>query len=349
MKTALRHFWPELIITIAVWAIMGWQFGLSAFILTVILSILEITLSADNAVVNSKILVQLSPFWQKMFLTVGILIAVFGVRFALPIVMVALTTSLDITSVFSLALHDPSTYAQKLHEVAPLIDGFGGMFLLMVVTIFFFDRHRQQQTFWIKPLEPLFVHWGKWLWPNVVLPVVAFVAVLSAIGAEERAEVAVAMVLGAATYLALHGITLLMERFDTKKQKHSGGQQVGWIAFTLFVYLQVLDASFSLDGVVGAFAITANIIIIMAGLGVGALWVRSITIYMVEQDTLLKYRYLDAGAHWAILSLALVMFLKLVGVELPEVVIGMLGLVFITAAVISSVYANKTKSMIEAK
>ena len=334
MKKLLAHYWPELLITIAVWAFMGWKFGLSAFILTVILSILEITLSADNAIVNSKVLVKLSVFWQRMFLTVGILIAVFGVRFALPILMVSVTTSLDIGTVFSLALNHPEEYGRKLHEVAPVIDGFGGMFLLMVAMFFFIDKKRDKIGIWLRLPEEFLFKLSKWHVSRFIVPLIIFTTLLFFIPESLRSNVAIAMLLGALTYVLLHMVTSSMEKFGDVK---SDTGQVGLVAFMLFMYLQVLDASFSLDGVVGAFAITNNIIIIMAGLGIGALWVRTFTIYMVRHDTLLKYRFLDSGAHWAIVSLAAVMLLKVGGIELPEIVIGSIGLVFISAAVLSSV------------
>lgn len=111
------------------------------------------------------------------------------------------------------------------------------------------------------------------------------------------------------------------------------------------MYLEVLDASFSLDGVVGAFAITNNIII-MAGLGIGAIWVRTMTIYMVRHQTLKKYGYLEPGAHWAVFALALIMIMKLFGVALPELVVGSVGLVFIVSSVVSSIKAEKNKRVL---
>jgi hypothetical protein len=115
-------------------------------------------------------------------------------------------------------------------------------------------------------------------------------------------------------------------------------------AFASFMYLQVLDASFSFDGVIGAFAITSSVLLIMAGLGAGALWVRSLTVYLVRTGTLAKYRYLEHGAHWAILALGVVMLAKLYHIELPEWMTGSLGLVFIVLAVVSSVVEKRRES-----
>lgn len=331
MSGLLKRYWLIEVITLATWALVWVYLGFNAFILTVILSVLEITLSADNAVVNSRVLIKMSPFWQKQFLTIGILIAVFGVRFALPIVMVAVATSLDFASVLSLALTDPAEYGHKLHDVAPIIDGYGGMFLFMVALFFFLDPSRP--THWLKLPENLFLRLAGVRFAKTIISTLLFIAVMLAIPQGERSSVGIAMLAGAATYALLHGITVLMERASNSKTSQ---QQVGWAAFSLFMYLQVLDASFSLDGVVGAFAITNNIVIIMAGLGIGALWVRTMTIYMVHHKTLTKYKYLESGAHWAIVCLAGIMLLKLVDIELPAVAVGSAGLVFIASSIISS-------------
>jgi hypothetical protein len=114
----------------------------------------------------------------------------------------------------------------------------------------------------------------------------------------------------------------------------------GKAAFSLFLYLELLDASFSFDGVIGAFAITSDPIIIALGLGVGAFYVRSITIYLVHQGTLSEYVFLEHGAHWAIGALALLLFVS-VGPEIPEVVTGLIGVAFILAALWSSFRYNK--------
>jgi hypothetical protein len=107
------------------------------------------------------------------------------------------------------------------------------------------------------------------------------------------------------------------------------------------LYLDVLDASFSLDGVIGAFAITNDVVLIMAGLGAGAFWVRSITVYLTRTGTLAKYRYLEHGAHWAILALGIIMLVKLYHIEPPEWLVGSIGLIFVITAVVSSILEHR--------
>jgi len=336
MMNFLRQYRLILAVSLIVWLAVWCFLGFSAFLVTVILTVLEITLSADNAVVNSRLLVKLSPLWQKLFLTIGIVIAVFVVRFALPILMVALASSLDVGTVLSLALNDPTQYGHKLHAVAPLIDGFGGIFLAMVALFFFVDHAKDAHWLWLP--EKAMTKIARVPLIRSILTAVLFASVVIMSPQVIRYHVAFAMLVGIVVYGVLQGMTMLLERANAASPLK---QQVGWAAFGLFMYLQVLDASFSLDGVVGAFAITDSIIIIMAGLGIGALWVRAMTIHMVRHETLLKYKYLESGAHWAIACLAVIMFLKIGGIELPEVVVGSIGLVCIAASIYSSTRARQ--------
>lgn len=342
MKDLLKHYWPELIITLLIWVFVGWKLGLAAFFLVVVLSLLEITLSADNAVVNSRVLVKMSPFWQKLFMTVGILIAVFAVRFALPIALVAVVTPLGAWDVLRLAIDDPEKYGNYLHNIAPVINGFGGIFLLMVALFFFSEPKREH--LWLKWPEKVLRAIGAVSPAKYVIALLFFVPVFFITDPADRESVLAALVAGSLTFLLLHTITLVMERVN---KKNALKKQIGWAAFVSFLYLEVFDASFSLDGVVGAFALTSNIVIIMAGLGIGALWVRTMTIYMVRKGTLLQYRYLESGAHWAIACLSAIMFLKLAHIELPELVVGTIGLVFIGAAVLSSIKVNRARKAVD--
>lgn len=338
MKRILLHYWPELVITIAIWALIGWKMGLTALFITVILSILEITLSADNAVINSRVLVQMSKKWQILFLTIGIILAVFLVRFALPIVMVAAMTSLSSMEVLNLALHDAEKYGYYLEEIAPSINAFGGIFLFFVAMFFFMEEERKH--LWIRPVEKWLQRVARIPYAKYILAFATFVPVFYITDSADREVVFGSLVAGALTYLVLHSIVIMMKQVN---RRNALKKQVGWAAFASFMYLEVLDASFSLDSVVGAFALTNNIIIIMAGLGIGALWVRTMTLYMVKHETLNTYRYLESGAHWAIACLALIMFLKLAHIEVPELIVGTIGLVFIGGAVLSSVRANRSK------
>ncbi len=330
----LRIFGVSAFITLALAAVVLFEGGISALWLYVVLVILEVTFSFDNAVVNSKILVKLSPYWQTMFLTVGIFIAVFVVRFILPVVIVAITTGLNMSEVVNLAFRKPDLYSAELHHAEPLINAFGGTFLVMIGLGYFVDR--EKDVHWLKRIEHTLAVVGRVQFIKIAVMLVVAVALYFTADPSEpdlRRSIAIASLLGILLHAALDGVSVLFE----KKNKNSGKQLVGMAAFASFMYLQVLDASFSFDGVIGAFAITTSVLLIIAGLGAGAIWVRSMTVYLVRRGTLAKYKYLEHGAHWAILALGVVMIVKLYGIEPTEWFTGSLGLVFIVAAVVSSV------------
>jgi hypothetical protein len=299
----------------------------------------------------------MTAFWQKIFLTVGVLIAVFGMRLVFPLLVVALTAHISPVSVVQLALDSTKTqagltYAQHLDAAHPAIAAFGGMFLLMIFLDFILGEKEIQWLEWLeKPLEKI----GKLDQLSVVVSLI--VLMLSArFFAEGGAEtVLLAGVAGLTTYLAVGGLSNLFEsageddedegeEADASTPASRSGKPAilvaGKAAFFLFLYLEVLDASFSFDGVIGAFAITSDPIIIAIGLGIGAMYIRSLTVYLVRKGTLAEYVYLEHGALWAIGSLAVLLLLT-IKYEIPEVVTGLIGVGFIGAALLSSISRNR--------
>ncbi|QCW51265.1 DUF475 domain-containing protein [Nocardioides dongxiaopingii] len=325
--------------------------GVTGVTVTAILIVLEVSLSFDNAVVNAKVLNRMSEFWVKIFLTVGILIAVFGMRLLFPLVVVFVTAGLSPIEAWDLALEKgnpdtPGTYGYILNDAHPLIAAFGGMFLLMIFLDFVFDEDKEHH--WLGPVERALSKAAAF--PGVsVLVALVWLFVFSRIFSEESADMLLAGVFGIILYLAVNGLGdffdggLEDELDDEGERRASTGEVVkatGKAAFSLFLYLELLDASFSFDGVIGAFAITSDPIIIALGLGVGAFYVRSITIYLVHQGTLSEYVFLEHGAHWAIGALALLLFVS-IGPHIPEVVTGLVGVAFILLALWSSINYNK--------
>ncbi|MGB9377849.1 MAG: DUF475 domain-containing protein [Mycobacteriales bacterium] len=326
--------------------------GPSGLAVVGILIVLEVSLSFDNAVVNAKVLVRMSAFWQRMFLTVGIVIAVFGMRLVFPLVLVAVTASVGPLEVLDLAVKGGTgsgSYAERLNEAHPAIAGFGGMFLgILFLQWVFEDRDHQ----WLKWLERPAVRAGTLNQLDVIIGsiVLLLTAELFAHG-PDKLTVLVAGLLGMVTYLTVNGLGTVFENRGGDRagagsiagEKGKPGKAVtvaGMAGFFLFLYLEVLDASFSFDGVIGAFAITQDIFIIAIGLGVGAFWVRSLTVFLVRKGTLQNYVYLEHGAHWAIGALAVVLLIS-VKYEVPEVVAGLIGVVFIIAAFFSSLRHNR--------
>lgn len=336
LRELFRIYWFALAATLAIWITVGWQLGLTALFFTIVLTLLETTLSADNAVVNSKVLVTMSRMWQRLFMTVGIFVAVFVVRFALPIVIVMLTAGLGFTEVLKLALNDPRAYEDHLHESEPIISAFGGTFLLMIALSYFIDY--QKQTHWLGFLERYLGKLGRFDNLTVFVMLLASIGIYFTVDAEYHATVLIASICA----MALHiGLELLSAAMGGHEKHLKVKEKVGLAAFASFMYLEVLDASFSLDGVVGAFAITTDIFVIMAGLGAGAVWVRAMTIHLVRSNMLSRYIFLEHGAHWAIGFLGAIMLIKLYHIEVPEVLVGTLGIGFIAVSVWWSIRHSK--------
>lgn len=321
---------PSIISAIILIGIFIWG-GWHAFMLATLLVILEVTLSFDNAVVNAKILKRMSEKWQKRFLTWGILIAVFGTRFVLPILIVAASVWLSPIVVAQMAVFDPEAYGHLLEGAHYAIAAFGGAFLLMVALKYFFDDAKD--VHWIKAIEKHVARWGRIEAIEIGISLIVLL-VIAALVPLHAATILTAGAIGIILFIAMQGIA---NSFAVEATAGAG-------SVALFAYLNVLDAAFSLDGVVGAFAITNELIIIIVGLSIGAYFVRSLTVYMVQRKTLDTLAYLEHGAHWAILGLALAMLISLFR-EVPEVITGLVGIVFVTAAYWSSLRAKRHASL----
>lgn len=325
MNELIRAFWiPVSLWFIALIGIFMWG-GWSLFIITLLLTILEVTLSFDNAVVNARVLQNMSPIWQRRFLTWGIFIAVFGTRFVLPIIIVAISVMMSPLDVLHLALFDAEEYGHLLEGAHHAIASFGGAFLMLVSLKYFLDAAKD--VHWIHFIEEKASQWGQIEAIGIAI-CLALIAVVSYVVPDHASTILFGGVLGVILFILMQGVSSMFAN------NISGDVAKGSIA--MFMYLEVLDAAFSLDGVVGAFALTSNIIAIAVGLSVGAYFVRSITVFLVKQKTLDELVYLEHGAHWAILGLAIAMYASLF-VDVPEVITGLIGIIFVVAAYWSSV------------
>ena len=306
-------------------------------VLVLILSVLEVSLSFDNAVVNASVLKDMDEKWQRYFLTWGILIAVFGMRLVFPIVIVAVTSSLTMTAVIGLSLEDPQQYSVYLAESHVQVAAFGGMFLFLIFLNFFFSKTKE-------------AHWLEWLERPVALvsrkvdsvsTIIALLVLLSAqafLPETQRESALVYGLSGVVLFVAVDSLSKLLSPKTGEAVKRNG--------FMGFIYLQILDASFSFDGVLGAFAITNDIIIIMLGLGIGAMFVRSMTIFLVRQGTLEEYVFLEHGAHYAIGALGVIMLLSMT-FHVPEIVTGLIGVAFIGWSLSSSIRYKQKEAIDE--
>jgi hypothetical protein len=332
----LRIFLVSGIITVAsligVTIGMGWE----ALLVSLILVAVELAFSFDNAIINAKVLEKMSPFWQQMFLTVGVVIAIFGMRVIFPLLIVMVTSGLDWHTVTDLALHHPEQYAEHLEAAHPSISAFGGSFLLMLALHFFMDDNRE--TVWLQKIERPLMRFGSWWLPAVLTLAVVIIFSLAPFN-HHPADSLRAGIAGILLYLGINVFTAWIGRVAEKRTGNTI-HQTGMVAFLSFIYLQVLDASFSFDGVIGAFAITNKILLIAIGLGIGAIWVRSLTVYMVRKGTLNHYQFLEHGAHYAVFVLAAAMLLSL-WIDIPNLITGVLGIGLIGASILASRRAKR--------
>lgn len=338
----MRHFRGSFIVTavlifLATW--WGYSRGgvpgaLQAFFITSVLAVMEVSLSFDNAVVNASVLKHWNEFWQKLFLTVGMLIAVFGMRLVFPILIVSVITGLGLMEVAQLALNQPDEYSKHLKSSHAEIAAFGGSFLMLVFLNFFFDQDKELH--WLGVVEEkLGMHGTEGL--SNLLTLIAVCLCSAVVPQEQQLPVLLSGIVGIIVYLSVKFLSGLLEH-------ESGDASVAEVvkkgSIGGFIYLEVLDASFSFDGVIGAFAITSDVVIIMAGLTIGAMFVRSMTIFLVRKGTLEEYIYLEHGAHYAIGILALIM-LASVKFHVPEWFTGLSGAAFIGLSLWSSIKHKK--------
>ena len=249
----MKAFLAPIFISVVALALVWFHAGTPAFMLVLILSVLELTLSFDNAVVNASVLERMSVPWRRRFITWGIPFAVFGTRFLLPVIIVSIAVLLSPWEILRLAITEPSSYGALLAGVRPVIGAFGGTFLLMVALKYFFDDNKE--VHWIKIVERHLVRWGRIEAIEIGIALSALV-VLSLFASGSPVSILIAGIVGIILFILMEGLTGAL----------SSGARLGSQGISLFLYLNVLDAAFSLDGVVGAFALTTDVIVIVVAL-----------------------------------------------------------------------------------
>ncbi|GAB6141094.1 DUF475 domain-containing protein [Methylosoma difficile] len=331
----MQHFRLSIIVTAICLAAAFYWSGVTGAAIALILGVLEVSLSFDNAVVNASILKRMDERWQQYFLTWGILIAVFGMRLVFPIAIVSAATGIGFVGVGEMALSNPETYAKHLEESHVQIAAFGGMFLLMVFFSFIFDEGKELH--WLGKIEEKLAHFGKLESIEIILALSLLMLTQYWLPEAIRHEALVSGTFGVILYVIVDSLAALFEDEEEGEQLAGNIKKAGMMSF---LYLEVLDASFSFDGVIGAFAITQDVIIIMLGLAIGAMFVRSLTVFLVRQGTLDEYVFLEHGAHYAIGTLAAIMLISMT-YHVPEVVTGLVGAVLIGLSVMSSIHYKK--------
>jgi len=268
------------------------------------LIVFEVVNSVDNAIVNASVLKTMSALWRKRFLLIGIITSVFLVRFILPLVIVWISVpTISASDLFLAFLGQSEVAASAIEQQKPIILMFGGVFLLYLYIHWLF----------LEKKDPLYIErfikekHGVWFFAfaAILLVIIMYLA---------RADplVMLAAAIGSATFFILYGIKETAEA--SERNMVAGTSNLSDLS--KFLYLEVLDTTFSFDGVIGAFAFTINLFLILIGIGVGALVVRELTIKGI--DTIAKYKYLKNGALTSIGFLGLFMIIEGFNVDLPS-------------------------------
>ncbi|MGX2041117.1 DUF475 domain-containing protein [Methylocaldum sp. MU1018] len=324
----MRYFLFSILISLIGLSAAYYWAGMTGLFLAGILSVMEVSLSFDNAVVNASVLKNMSERWQRRFLTWGMVIAVFGARFLLPILIVAVVTGRGLRDVAIMAFRDSDEYARHIMSAHIQISAFGGMYLLLVFFSFLFESERTLH--WLGWIERRLSRLGKLESIEVVAALAVLLTAQRYLPPEERLEALIAGLTGVILFVLVKSLSAL---FENSKAAENTAHKAGLVSF---LYLEILDLSFSFDGVIGAFALSRDVVIIMLGLTIGAMFVRSLTVFLVHKRTLDEYLFLEHGAHYAIGALALLMLAGMV-VEVSELITGLTGIGFILLSLLSSI------------
>lgn len=269
------------------------------------LCLFEIITSVDNAVVNADVLSTMEKRYRKWFLLWGIIIAVFIVRGLLPWLIVWLANpSLGPIGAFQGTLSNNPEIMKSVEKSSPLLLIAGGIFLLFLFLHWLF---LEPKHFGLAG-EKFFSRQGAWFFAavSILLCVIIWYAL------QKDAMMAFAAALGSSVFFIVHGFREYAHQFERQML----GAKNHLSNVSKLMYLEVLDASFSIDGVVGAFAFTLSVPLIILGNGLGAIVVRELTIRGV--DKIKNYFYLKNGAMYSIFFLGTIMLLRSFGVEIPE-------------------------------
>ena len=316
------------------WATEGTISGLISFLIVgIVLAALEIALSFDNAIVNANKLEEMTLVWRQRFLTWGILIAVFGMRIVFPLAIVAIFAWINPFAAMHLALADPDEYSRIIGKAHGPISAFGGTFLMMVALKFFVDSEKTID--WIGPIERGLRYCSSIRGLEIALVLIIVLTISGILSNDYSAQFVTSAIMGLLVFVAVDGLGTVLDNIAGRTAEIGAKGGLG-----AFLYLEVLDASFSFDGVIGAFALTTNILLIAIGLGIGAMYVRAITIMLVEKGTLAEFRYLEHGAFYSIFALSLVMFMQSI-FHVHELITGGVGMTIIGLSFASSIRHNQ--------
>jgi hypothetical protein len=278
---------------------------ISAVVTVVGLVVFEGRFIADNAVINAEVLRTMSPKARKFFLLWGILFAVFAVRGLLPTAIVWLATpGFGVFEAIGATFGGDVAAADAVRETAPLMLCGGGVFLLLLFLHWFL---KEEKHFGL-PVERIALRHGTWFY---LLASIA-IAVVTWYSVHAEPLLAFSATIGSTVFFLSHGFKEHAELAEKELAADSGARS-DW---SKILYLEVIDLCFSIDGVVGSFGFTMNVLLILVGNGIGAVVVRQLTVSNIER--IKRYPYLKNGAMYAIGMLATVMILESFGVHVPN-------------------------------
>jgi uncharacterized protein len=267
------------------------------------LILFETITSIDNAIINAEVLSTMSEWAKRWFLTWGLLFAVFIVRGLLPWAIVWLSTpSLSPLEALTATFSSDPAVTEAIELSAPVLLMGGGTFLLFLFLHWLF---LEGKNFGIKG-ERYIATKGVWFFAivSILLALIVWFAL------SINPLVAFGAVIGSTVFFIVHGFRQNAEQAEEKMLHSSGMSDISKI-----FYLEVIDTTFSIDGVIGAFAFTMSVPLIMIGSGIGAIVVRELTVRNI--DNIKKYRYLKNGAMYSIFFLGIIMIMEGFGVHIP--------------------------------
>lgn len=285
-----------------------------ALILTILgLVVFEVVSSIDNAVVNADVLATIkSARAKKFFLTWGILFAIFVVRGLLPSLIVFLADpSIGVLGAFQAMWHSDSNVTAAVTAAAPIIMMAGGMFLLLLWLYWLFMEDKEFGL----PLERHIQTYGAvWFYAIASILLVGTLVEINNLIVDKPMHLALAAAVGFSVFFITQGFKENAEVIEERLIVSGEGSEISDWAKVLF--LEVIDMAFSVDGVVGAFAFTTMVPLILIGNGIGAVVVRQLTVSNI--DRIRSYAYLKNGAMYSIGFLGTAMMLEGFGAHIPS-------------------------------
>lgn len=356
LRERLRFLLPyriDLGITVFIAAGLFLIMGIEAVLRYLVLGVLEVSFSFDNAIVNALVLAMMAEVWRKRFMVWGVLCAVVGMRFAFPVAIVSVTGKMSPLQAVNLAFAHPDEYAAKLDAAHPLILTLSGIFLLMIGVEFLAG---ERDHYWLKlwKLEERLAKVGRL---DSVAPIVGIITVLAISEIKHSSSILAYGVVAVGAYMVVTAVANLFENEDeenTDAEETGASSKAGNAGIGLFFYLLAQDATFSFDSVGGGFSITTNLAILMLGLGIGVLFVMTMTVHLLDLEVLAKNSknkliYLEHGAYYAITALAVLTLAALFTNAVPDFINGLVGVVFIGLALRSSRRHQKQQKAAEAE